>query len=125
MNRSYIFKHWGCTILLFLISLPIQRLLKGTSPATVFEELRMIYAYMMIGLIGASIPTLFANIVAFRLLSYYRVKIKWVKPILISLTVIGFGLTFYLISKTIHLGIVLTYSFVAIVCGLIFKVEKK
>ncbi len=125
MDRSYIFKHWGSTILLFLISLPIYRLLKGVSPATVFEELRMIYAYMMIGIIGASIPTLFANIVAFRLLYYYRVNIKWVKPILISLTVIGNCLTSYLILKTIHLELVLTYSFIAIVCGLVFKVEKK
>jgi len=125
MDRSYIFKHWGCTILLLLISLPIQRLLKGVSPATVFEELRMIYAYMMIGLIGASIPTLFANIVAFRLLYYYRVNIKWVKPILISLTVIGICLTSYLILRTIHLRSLLPYSFIAIVCGLVFKVEKK
>lgn len=125
MDRSYIFKHWGSTILFFLISLPIYRLLKGVSPATVFEELRMIYAYMMIGIIGASIPTLFANIVAFRLLYYYRVNIKWVKPILISLTVIGICLTSYLILKTIHLELVLTYSFIAIVCGLVFKVEKK
>lgn len=125
MNWSFIFKHWGCTILLLLISLPIQRLLKGVSPATVFEELRMIYAYMMIGLIGASIPTLFANIVAFRLLYYYRVNIKWVKPILISITIIGFGLTSYLILKTIHIEIVLTYSFIAVICGLMFKLEKK
>jgi hypothetical protein len=125
MDRSYIFKHWGCTILLFLISRPIQRLLKGVSPAIVFEELRMIYAYMMIGLIGASIPTLFANIVAFRLLYYYRVNIKWVKPILISLTVISICLTSYLILRTIHLESLLPYSFIAIVCGLIFKVEKK
>lgn len=125
MDRSYIFKHWGCTILLLLISLPIQRLLKGVSPSTVFEELRMIYAYMMIGLIGASIPTLFANIVAFRLLYYYRVNIKWVKPILISLTVIGICLTSYLILRTIQLGFLLTYSFIAVICGLMFKIEKK
>lgn len=63
---------------------------------------------MMIGLIGASIPSLFANIVAFRLLDYYRINTKWAKPILISITVIGFGLTSYLISKTIHLGVVYT-----------------
>lgn len=124
MDRSYIFKHWGCTILLLLISLPIQRLLKGVSPANVFEELRMIYAYDDRSH-WASIPTLFANLVVFRLLYYYKVNIKWVKPILISLTVIGICLTSYLILRTIHLGSLLPYSFIAIVCGLVFKVENK
>ena len=62
---------------------------------------------------------------AFRLLDYYGINIKWVKPILISISVIGFGLTSYLILKTIHFGLLLTYSFIAIVCGLVFKVEKK
>ncbi|WP_286883028.1 MULTISPECIES: hypothetical protein [Sphingobacterium] len=125
MNRSYIFKHWGCTILLFLIVLAIYRLMKGVSLENVFYEMRVAFPYLLIGLIGGSLPTLIANTIAFRLLDYYRINTKWAKPILISITVIGFGLTSYLILKTIHLGIVLTYSFVAIVCGLVFKVEEK
>lgn len=63
----------------------------------------------MIGLIGGSFPTLLTNIIAFGLLDYYRINIKWAKPILISITVIGFGLTYYVVLKSIHLGVVLTY----------------
>lgn len=125
MNRSYIFKYWGSTILLFIISLAIYRLMRGVSPETAFYELRVAFPFLLIGLEGGSFPTLLANIIAFRLLDYYRINTKWAKPIFISITVIGFGLTSYLISKTIHLGMVLTYSFVALVCGLVFKVEKK
>lgn len=125
MNRSYIFKYWGCTILLFLIALAIYRLIRGVSLENVFYEMHVAFPYLLIGLIGGSLPTLIANILAFRLLEYYRINTKWAKTILISITIIGFSLTFYLISRTIDFRVVLTYSFVAIVCGLVFKVEKK
>ncbi len=125
MNRSYIFKYFGSTILLFLITLPIFRLMRGVSAETIFHELRVAFPYLIIGFIAGSIPTLLANVIAFRLLDYYRINIKWVKPILISLTIIGICLTTYLVLKTLHLGFFLTYSCIAIVCGLVFKVEKK
>lgn len=125
MNRSYIFKYFGSTILLFLITLPIYRLMRGVSTETAFYELRVAFPFLLMGLVGSSFPTLLANIIAFRLLDYYRINIKWVKPILISLTIIGICLTTYLVLKTLHLGFFLTYSCIAIVCGLVFKVEKK
>lgn len=120
MNRSYIFKYFGSTILLFLITLPIFRLMRDVSPETAFYELRVAFPYLIIGLIGGSLPKLIANIVAFRLLDYYRINTKWAKPIFISITVIGFGLTTYLVLKTLHLGFFLTYSCIAIVCGLVY-----
>lgn len=61
MNKSYIFKHWGCTILLFLIALAIYRLMRGVSSETVFYELRVAIPYLLIGLIGGSLPTLIAR----------------------------------------------------------------
>ncbi len=120
MNRSYIFKYWGYTILLFFIALAIYRLMRVVSLKIVFYELRVAFPYLLISLVGGSFPTLLANIIAFRLLDYYRINTKWAKPIFIYITVIGFGLTSYLISKAIHLGVVLTYSFVGIICGLVF-----
>jgi hypothetical protein len=99
--------------------------MRGVSPETAFYELRVAFPYLLIGLIGGFLPTLIANIIAFRLLDYYRINAELAKPIFIYITVIGFILTSYLISKTIHLGMLLTYSVVALVCGLVFKVDKK
>lgn len=95
------------------------------SPETAFYELRLAFPFSLICLAGGSFPTLIANIITFRLLDYYRINTKWEKPIFISLTVIVFCLTSYLILKAIHLGLLLTYFFIAVACGLVFKVEKK
>ena len=121
MRWSYIFLHWGCTILLAAFLLPTFGLFDDD---VIFKEL-WLFPYIFIGGTILSLPTLFAYVVVFFLLDRYKVNIKWVKPILISLTVIGICITCFLLSNTWNLRFVLMYSAIAIVCGMIFKVEKK
>ncbi|MEZ0454766.1 hypothetical protein ABTW24_24470 [Sphingobacterium thalpophilum] len=121
MRWSYIFLHWGSTILLAALLLPI---FGGFENNVIFKDLWR-FPFILIGGIILSLPTLFAYILVFFVLNHYKMHIKWVKPILISLTVIGICLTYYQLSKTLNLMFVLIYSGIAVGCGLLFKVGKK
>ncbi len=121
MNRSYIFKHWLATILIAAVFLPIYG---GYENHAILGELWLV-PYFLIGGALFSLPTLFANVFALFILGRYKVNVKWVRPILISLTVIGICLTCYILSKTMALELVLSYCVIAVICGLVFQVEKK
>jgi len=121
MRWSYIFLHWVGTILLAAFLLPTFGVFDDD---VIFKDL-WLFPYILIGSTILSLPTLFAYVVVFFLLDHYKVNRKWVKPILILFTVIGIGSTYYLLTKTTNLGFVLSYSAIAVVCGIIFKVEKK
>ncbi|RKO69228.1 hypothetical protein D7322_23645 [Sphingobacterium puteale] len=121
MGRSYIFKHWLSTILIAAIVLPVYG---GLEDHAVLDVLWLV-PYFLIGGALFSLPTLSTTLFALFLLARYKVNIKWLKPILISLTVIGICSTCYILSKTMALELVLSYCVIAVICGLVFQVEKK
>ncbi|MDF2476738.1 MAG: hypothetical protein K0S24_2221 [Sphingobacterium sp.] len=121
MRWSYVFKHWASTILLTSILLPI---FTGFARHKIFDEL-WLFPYILVGGTLFSLPTLFIYIITFHILNHYKVEIKWIKTILISITLIGIYLTSYLLNNGINLEFVLTYSAIAIVSGVLFQVERK
>ncbi|MNH97295.1 hypothetical protein D3C73_499880 [compost metagenome] len=120
MNWSYIFKHWGTTILIAPIILSIYG---GFENQEVFNDM-WLFPWILIGGMVLSLPTLLVYILIFYLLNHYKINLKWVKPILISLTVIGICSTCYLLSKTMSLGPLLSYSLIAIASGMLFRLKK-
>ncbi len=120
MNWSYILKHWGTTILIAPIILSICGGFEGQE---VFNDI-WVFPWILIGGIVLSLPTLLVYILASYLLNRYEISVKWVRAILISLTVIGICSTCYLLSKTISLGPLLSYSFISIASGMLFRLKK-
>ena len=120
MRWSYILKHWGTTILIAPIILSI---FGGFENQEVFNDI-WVFPWILIGGIVLSLPTLLVYILAFYLLNHYEINVKWVRAILISLTVIGICSTCYLLSKTLSLGLVVSYSVIAVASGMLFRLQK-
>lgn len=121
MNWSYVFKHWGTTILMTSIILSTYM---GFENQEVFNDM-WLFPWILIGGIVLSIPTLIVYILLFYLLNRYEISVKRVKAILISLTIMGIFTTCYILSKTWSLGIVLSYGVIAVVSGMLFRLKKK
>lgn len=121
MNWSYVFKHWGTTILITPIILSTYM---GFENQEVFNDM-WLFPWILIGGIVLSLPTLIVYILLFYLLNRYEISVKRVKAILISLTIMGIFTTCYILSKTWSLGIVLSYGVIAVVSGMLFRLKKK
>lgn len=120
MRWLYIFEHWGTTILTAPIILSIYG---GFENQEVFNDM-WLFPWILIGGTVLSLPTLFVYIIVFYLLNRYEINVKRVRTILISLTVIGICTTCYLLSKTCSLGLVLSYSVITVVSGMLFRLQK-
>jgi len=121
MNWSYVFKHWGTTILITPIILSAYG---GFENQEVFKDM-WLFPWILIGGIVLSLPTLIGYIFVFYLLNRYEISVKRVKAILISLTIMGIFTTCYILSKTWSLGIVLSYGVIAVVSGMLFRLKKR
>ncbi len=83
MRWSYIFKHWGTTILIAPI---ILSLYGGFENQEVFNDI-WVFPWILIGGIVLSLPTLLVYILAFYLLNRYEIDVKWVRAIHLPLLV--------------------------------------
>jgi len=98
MKRSYVFKHWGCTLVLFAIFLPIYEIFTESENLNDIFNGIWFFPVILIVSIVYSIPTLLIDLLTFDILLSYQVNLKWVKAILITVTIVCIFLTFSLTS---------------------------
>ncbi len=118
MNWSYVFKHWGSTLLIGAILFILTEAL-GADEAIVFTLL--LSAASLI----SSIPTLGIYILVFYWFNKKNnVDRKWMRLILVSTTIVGIGFTLCLINTIGIMQPLICYSVATIVSSYFFKIEK-
>ncbi|WP_433900158.1 hypothetical protein [Sphingobacterium puteale] len=109
MRWQYVFKHWGCTLLLGVILFILTAGLGA-------EEAMVITLMLPAVSLVFSIPTLIIYIVVFHWLKKYSIMdTKWVKLILVTTTILGIGITICLFDTAGVMRPIMCYSIAAIV----------
>jgi len=123
MKWSYILKHWGCTLLLGTTILTLVSGFKFLSPSEIGNALVWFTIYLIFSIIY-SIPTLIIYLLVFYGLINRNIDSKWIKLILISVTIAGITLTTSLIDSDKLESLTIYYLLSAIVTGVLLKFEK-
>ncbi len=123
MNWSYIFKHWGCTLLLGTMILTLVSGFKFLSPSEIGDAFAWFSIYLIFSIIY-SIPTLIIYLLVFYGLINRNIDSKWIKLILISVTIAGITLTTSLIDSDKLESLTIYYSLSAVVTGILLKFER-
>lgn len=123
MKWSYIFKHWGSTLLLGTTILTLVSGFKFLSPSEIGNALAWFTIYLIFSIIY-SIPTLIIYLLVFYGLINRNIDSKWIKLILISVTIAGITLTTSLIDSDKLESLTIYYSLSAIVTGVLLKFER-
>lgn len=122
MNYSFLFKHWGTTLLLGpLASLIINRLfvLNPHQVVSLFEFYPITLLFSLI----LSIPTYIIYGLVYYQLGIHQVKTRDSKVILIMVSTLGVVLTTAILSGSMSEDIALSYSVSTIIAGLSFKLK--
>jgi|GEM_PF-569730 len=123
MRWSYAFKHWGSTLLLGTTILTLVSGFKFLSPSEIGNTLAWFTFYLIFSIIY-SIPTLIIYLlVSYRLINR-TIDSKWIKLILISVTITGITLTTLLIDSSMLEDLTIYYSLSAVVTGILLKFRK-
>jgi len=123
MRWSYVFKHWGSTLLLGTTILTLVSGFKFLSPSEIGNVLAWFTIYLIFSIIY-SIPTLIIYLLVFYRLINRNIDSKWIKFILISITIIGITLTTLLIDFSSLKNLTIYYSISSVVTGILFKIQK-
>ena len=122
MRWSYLFKHWGATLLLGPFMLLIQQFIYSAY----FDLSGFIESYIL--LVGFSflfsIPTFICCVILFNYLIDKEIGVKNAKLLIISTTVFGVFLSFLIIFGSVSLEFSIGYSVAAIISGMMFKLKK-
>lgn len=123
MRWSYIFKHWGSTLLLGTTILTLVSGFKFLSPSEIGNALAWFVIYLIFSIIY-SIPTLIIYLLVFYGLNNRNIDSKWIKFILITITITGITLTTLLIDFSSLKNLTIYYSLSSLVTGILFKIQK-
>lgn len=123
MKWSYILKHWGSTLLLGTTILTLVSGLKFLSPSEIGNALAWFTIYLVFSIIY-SIPTLIIYLLVFYGLINRNIDSKWIKLILISVTIAGITLTTSLIDSDKLESLTIYYSLSSVVAGVLLKFER-
>ncbi|APU97137.1 hypothetical protein BV902_12900 [Sphingobacterium sp. B29] len=123
MKWSYILKHWGCTLLLGTTILTLVSGFKFLSPSEIGNALVWFTIYLIFSTIY-SIPTLIIYLLVFYRLINSNIDSKWIKLILISVTIAGITLTTSIIDSDMLENLTIYYSLSAVVTGILLKFRK-
>jgi hypothetical protein len=123
MNWIYIFKHWFSTLLVAPILSDVLNYYY-TDTQFMFSLTSLFPITFIFGLIF-SLPTYIFYGLTYYFLNKKNIKSIHKKTVLISITVIGIILSFYLIFNNREQNTVLAYSLTSIFFGLIYKIEKQ
>ena len=122
MNSSFLFKHWGTTLLLGPLASQIINRLFVLNPHQVVGLFEFYPISLLFSLI-LSIPTyIFYGLVYYQL-GLHQVKTRDSKLILITVSALGVVLTTVILSGSMSEDIALSYSVSTIIAGLSFKLK--
>jgi len=123
MNWSFTFKHWGGTLLLGTTILTLVSGFKFLSPSEIWNTLAWFIIYLIFSVLY-SIPTLVVYLLVVYLLIGRNIDSKWIKFILIFVTIAGITLTTLLIDSDSLENLTIYYSLSSIITGTLLKFEK-
>lgn len=123
MRWSYIFKHWGSTLLLGTTILMLVSGFGFSSSSEIRDSLTWSIFYLIASTIY-SVPTLIVYVLVFFILIKRNIDSKWIKLILIFVTVAGITLTTLLIDFSSLKNLTIYYSLSSLVTGILFKIQK-
>lgn len=123
MRWSYVFKHWGSTLLLGTTILTLVSGFKFLSPSEIGNALAWFTIYLIFSIIY-SIPTLIVYLLVVYLLVGKNIDSRWIKFILIFVTIVGITLTSSLIDSDLLMNLSIYYSLSSVVMGIFLKFEK-
>lgn len=123
MRWSYVFRHWGSTLLLGTMILTLVSGFKFLSPSDIGNALAWFTIYLMFSIIY-SIPTLIIYLLVFYRLINRKIDPKWIKFILILITITGITLTTLLIDFSSLKNLTIYYSISSLVTGILFRIQK-
>lgn len=124
MNWTYLYKHWFGTLLIGPIIAQIIESSSYVDSHLVFGFLEIYPVFLFVGLF-CSTPTYILYGFLYRLLARKNTNPKYAKPILISLSVSGVIITFWLIGGTMSYNGALSYSIASAITGVLFKLNFK
>ena len=123
MNWSFTFKHWGSTLLLGTTILTLVSGFKFLSPSEIGDSLTWFIVYLIASAIY-SIPTLIVYILVVYLLIDRQIGSKWIKFILIFVTIAGIASTTLLIDFSSLKNLTIYYSLSSVAMGILLKFQK-
>ncbi len=123
MKWSYILKHWGSTLLLGTTVLMLVSGFRFSSLSEIRDSLTWFIVYLIASAIYSA-PTLIVYVLVFFILFKRNIDSKWIKSILISVTITGITLTTSIIDSDMLENLTIYYSVSAIVTGVLLKFER-
>lgn len=124
MKGSYIFKHWGLTLLLAPFTSQALHYFITSNPHQIAGLLE-VYPIAVAFSIAFSLPTFIVYIAFFYLLDRNNASILWTKLILISTAIIGVYVTMSIMNGSMTNDIIAAYSLTALIVGIILRLKKK
>ncbi|MEJ8819059.1 hypothetical protein [Lacibacter sp. H407] len=122
MRRTYIFLHWGLTLLLAPFTSQAILYIWGTNPRQVVGLLE-VYPITLIFSILFSLPTFIVYLTSFYILSKYNISSTISKLILVGIAVLGVFVTMTIIKGSMSQDITIAYCLTAFVVGLSLKLK--
>jgi len=123
MKWSYILKHWGSTLLLGTTVLMLVSGFGFSSLSEIRDSLTWFIVYLIASAIYSA-PTLIVYVLVFFILFKRNIESKWIKSILISVTIAGITLTTSLIDSDMLENLTIYYSLSAVLTGILLKFRK-
>jgi hypothetical protein len=123
MNWPYILKHWGGTLLFGTTILMLVSGFGFSSSSEIRDSLIWFIFYLIASAIY-SVPTLIVYVLVFFILIKRNIDSKWIKLILIFVTVAGVTLTTSIIDSEMLKNLTIYYSLSTVVTGVLLKFRK-
>ncbi len=123
MNRAYVIRHWGLTLLLAPFTAQAIQYILRRNPHQVVGLLE-IYPITLLFSIAFSLPTLLVYMTCFHFLSKEETNFAISKVILIAVSVLGIYITQTIINGAMSQDIIIAYAVTSIIVGLILRIRK-
>jgi len=122
MNRAYVIRHWGLTLLLAPFTAQAIQYILRANPHQVVGLLE-IYPITLLFSIAFSLPTLLVDMTCFHFLSKKETNFAISKVILIAVSVLGIYITQTIINGAMSQDIIIAYAVTSIIVGLILRIR--
>lgn len=122
MRRSYLFAHWGLTLLAAPVAAQILQYILLPNPHRI-SGLLEVYPIVLVFSIAFSLPTLLVYAIAFYSFSRYKVNILVSKLALVSISVLGIYVTMTIIGGSMSQETARAYSLTALMIGLLLRLR--
>lgn len=123
MKRTYVFGHWGLTLLLAPFTSHAIQYVCLPNPNQL-SDLLEVYPIFLLFSIAFSIPTLLVYFICFYLLLKNDINATISKFVLIVISVLGVYITQTIIKGSMSQDIIIAYSVTSIIVGLSLRISE-